>query len=388
MASQSDCRSAGPLHLVLVDGNAPWVRALFNAMPPHVQVSAFRTCGPIAAIRRPAAYLRDKKWRAIDPRWREQTVLVPSWSRLPRLTTTCWAHRIRQCQATARGELVIVYTLPYYAGLVPKFPTVPQVYFAFDPYGCYAGWDPQVVAAGEKQLLSQCDAAFAISTALAEDFRKQANCPVYVQPNGISQQFLQSFDAENPAPDDLPAGGAPVVGCVGQIGRAYDWDLLDAVVTQCPDLRFVFVGPIFEEGAEVRKRMDRLRASSNFHYLGPKPHDEVPKYIQHFDVCMIPLRLEPCNHRRSLLRVFDYLASGRPVVSTAVASAVEHSQFVEICRDSETMSQTLNRLCSNRGSSHDRQLRRDYLSAHTWEKRAELFLDNVRSAMSKRKGNA
>lgn len=388
MASPGDSRTNRPLHLVLVDGNAPWVRALFNAMPPHVQVSAFRTCGPIAAIRRPIAYLRDKRWRTVDQRWQEQTVLVPSWSRLPRLTTACWARRIRQCRAPAHGEMVIVYTLPYYSGLVPKFASVPQVYFAFDPYGCYSGWDPQVVADGEKRLLSQCDAAFAISTALADDFRKQAACPVYVQPNGISQQFLQAFDVQNPAPDDLPEGGAPVVGCVGQIGRAYDWDLLDAVVARCPDLRFVFVGPIFEEGVEVRQRMDRLRAAPNFVYLGPKPHNEIPRYIQRFDVCMIPLRPEPCNHRRSLLRVFDYLASGRPVVSTAVASAMEHSQFVEVCHDSEAMSQTLKRLCSNRRNTDDRQSRRDYLSAHTWERRAERFLGNVAAVISKRKGTS
>jgi hypothetical protein len=63
----------------------------------------------------------------------------------------------------------------------------------YDPYGCY-GWDQVVVAAGERELLNYCDAAFAISPALADDFRKQTDRPVFVQPNGVSEAFLKAFD--------------------------------------------------------------------------------------------------------------------------------------------------------------------------------------------------
>jgi len=298
MADTSEAAQPEPVHVLLVDSNAPWVRALFEAMPPHVTVSAFRTCGPIDVVRHPWRHFRGRRWRAIGERWFEQKVVVPSWSRLPRLTTATWARHINQRISTLSGDVVIVYTLPYYSDLPPKWMRAPQVYFAYDPYACYAGWDPAVVESGERGLSGQCDAAFAISSALADDFRKLSSRPVFVQPNGISQEFLRAFDKPHAAPNDLPLGGPPVVGCVGQIGRAYDWDLLDAIVSRCTEFRFVFVGPIVEEGLELRKRMDRLCTMPNVSYLGPKPHDEIPRYIQRFDVCLIPLRCEPCNRSK------------------------------------------------------------------------------------------
>ena len=126
----------------------------------------------------------------------------------------------------------MVYTLPQYARVANRglhsgrSGRTTEVYFAYDPYACYTGWDPVAVAAGERDLLTHCAAAFAISPALAEDFRKRTSRPVFVQPNGVSEIFLAAFDGPLPPPDDLPAGGPPVVGCVGQISRAYDWDLI------------------------------------------------------------------------------------------------------------------------------------------------------------------
>jgi glycosyltransferase involved in cell wall biosynthesis len=372
-----------PLDVLLMDANAPWVRSLFEAMPPDVNVWAFRPCGPSAAVRRPAEIARTRRWQETRPRWVERTIVVPSWSKAPRLTTAVCrfgvGRRLRRVE-----NPVIVYTLPYYSGLARYWLGVPRVYFAYDPYGCYTGWDAAAVAAGERAMIARCDAAFAISPALAEDFRKLGDRPVFVQPNGVSEQFVARFDGPLPPPDDLPVGGPPVVGCVGQISRAYDWDLLDVLIRSCPDLLFVFVGPVFGEAPEIRSRMDRVFAAANVRRLGAKPHAELPRYMQRFDVCLNPLRVEPCNDRRSVLRLFDYLASDRPVVSTAIAPALEHRPFVEVGHDADELAGLLRRLCGPGRPAVDRAARRDYLRRHTWERRAETFLFNLRSVLANR----
>jgi glycosyltransferase involved in cell wall biosynthesis len=349
-------------------------------MPADVSVHAVRPVGPAAAARRPLDLVRDWRWRQTAPRWWDQAVLVPSWSKAPRLTTAVCAARLGRRLAALGHDAVVVFTLPYYAGLAGRWPGVPKVYFAYDPYGCYTGWDPAVVAAGERQLLAHCDAAFAISPALADDFRRLTDRPVFVQPNGVSESFLAAFGGPLPPPADLPLGGPPVVGCVGQISRAYDWDLLADVVRLCPDLAFVFVGPVFDEGPAVRARTDAVLAAPNVRWLGPKPHAELPRYIQRFDVCLNPLRVEPCNDRRSLLRLYDYLASDRPVVSTAVASALDHRPHVEIGHDASGLAELLRRRVA--APAVDRAARRGDLRRHTWEKRAELFLSNLRSILN------
>jgi hypothetical protein len=369
------------LDIVLMDGNAPWVRALFMAMPAEVTVHAFRPRGPAAVARRPFALLRG--WRQAAPRWWERAVLIPSWSKTPRLTTGICSFHLGRRLADLGGDAVVVFTLPYYGRLARMWPDVPRVYFAYDPYQCYTGWDPATVAAGERDLLAHCDAAFAISQALAEDFREITDRPVFVQPNGISETFLAAFDGPLPAPADLPPGGPPIVGCVGQISRAYDWDLLDQMVRTCPDLLFVFVGPLFPEGPEIQSQIDGVFARPNVRWLGPRPHADLPRYINRFDVCFNPLRVEPCNDRRSLLRLYDYLASDRPVVSTAVASALEHRPYVEVARTVAEFADSLRRAASG-GLLADLAARRTYIQTHTWERRAELFLTNLMAIHGRR----
>jgi glycosyltransferase involved in cell wall biosynthesis len=260
---------------------------------------------------------------------------------------------------------------------------VPTVYFAYDPYQCYTGWDPAVVAAGEREMLARCDAAFAISPALAVDFRKVSQRPVFVQPNGVSATFLAAFEGPLPPPADLPPGGPPIIGCIGQISRAYDWELITELVRQSPELSFVFVGPIFDEGTAVKAQVERVFAAANVRWLGPKPHAELPRYINRFDVCLNPLRVEPCNDRRSLLRLYDYLASDRPIASTPVAAALEHRPHVEVGQDATDFAALLRRLTTG-NRVVDRAARRAYVRTHTWERRAELFLTNLRSAIANR----
>jgi glycosyltransferase involved in cell wall biosynthesis len=366
------------VNVLLVDGDAPWVRALFAAMPTDVTVHAFRKRGPGSAARRPLDLLRG--WHQTARGWWERNVLVPGWTKAPRLTARLWARALRRRLARL-DDAVVVYTLPHYGCVAGRSPAVPQVYFAYDPYQAYTGWDPAVMAAGERDLLARCDAAFAISPALADDLRKLTDRPVFVQPNGVSESFLAEFARPLKPPDDLPLGGPPIVGCIGQISRAYDWDLLDGLATTCRELSFVFVGPVLPEGSEVQARIDRLLAQPNVRWLGPRPHADLPRYIQRFDVCLNPLRVEPCNDRRSLLRLYDYLASDRPIVSTAVAAALDHRPYVEVDRDAAGIAELLRRAAAGK-IAVDREARRDYIRRHTWERRGELFLGNLRSVLA------
>ncbi len=369
------------MNVVLVDGEAPWVQTLFAAMPPDVTVHAFRPRGPAALIRQPVEPLHG--WRQTGPRWWERVLPVPSWSKAPRLTSSICAFLLGRRLMSLRNDAVVVYTLPYYGPLAARFASVPQVYFAYDPYRCYTGWDAAAIAAGEREMLDGCDAAFAISPALADDFRKLSNRPIFVQPNGVSEAFLAAFDEPLPPPADLPLGGPPIVGCVGQISRAYDWDLLAKLVRLNPGHLFVFVGPMFGEAPRVLAQIEAVFAAENVRWLGPKPHGELPRYINRFTVCLNPLRVEPCNNRRSLLRLYDYLASDRPIASTGVAAALEHRPHVEIGQDAAGLATLIGRM-SEEGYAVDRAARRQYVRLHTWGRRAETFLTNLRSVIANR----
>jgi hypothetical protein len=96
------------------------------------------------------------------------------------------------------------------------------------------------------------------------------------------------------------------------------------------------------------------------------------------DALFSPLAVTPLNNRRSLLRIYDYLATTRPIVSTPVSSAVEHSAHVQLAETPDAFTTALRR--ATESEEIDLHARRAYLLNHTWQKRAEQFLHNLRAA--------
>jgi len=166
----------------------------------------------------------------------------------------------------------------------------------------------------------------------------------------------------------------PRVGCVGQINSsAYDWELIEHLSANFPSAQFVFIGPRFKEGSSsAADRLETVFARPNVHWLGPKPHAHLSAYLRRFDVCINPLCVSEHNHRRSPLRLFDYLTSDRPIVSTAIAEAFNHVPFFGIGNDKEEFRQLLGEAFKVKVAP-DLERRRDYIAANTWQTRADEF---------------
>jgi glycosyltransferase involved in cell wall biosynthesis len=145
---------------------------------------------------------------------------------------------------------------------------------------------------------------------------------------GVSAPFLA-------APGPLPHrvhGGPPRLGYVGFIMERTDLDLLVDLAGRHPDWRIVLVGPEYPWGILARSG---LLAFANVEYGGLLAHERVPAFLQTVDVCLIPHRDDGFSRSMSPLKLLQYLASGRPVVSTAVAGLEHAADHISIARDRE-----------------------------------------------------
>jgi len=129
---------------------------------------------------------------------------------------------------------------------------------------------------------------------------------------------------------------------------------------------------------DVARMADRVFSRSNVAWLGFKRPDELSAYMSRSDVLLSPLAVTSANHRRSLLRIYDYLATDRPIVATSVASAIEHRSFVLLASTGEEFADALEVAAG--GSEVDQAARHAYLQQHTWEERAKTFLANLNQA--------
>lgn len=131
--------------------------------------------------------------------------------------------------------------------------------------------------------------------------------------NGVD---LDRFRPEGEVASDLPQD-RPVIGYHGAVATWFDLGLLAGLVALLPDFEFVVVGPI-EAGLS-----DRLPAAPNLSWLGSRSSDEIDRYVRGFDVGIIPFVVDEMTEAVTPLKLFEYLASGKPVVSTRLPACVE-----------------------------------------------------------------
>lgn len=147
-------------------------------------------------------------------------------------------------------------------------------------------------------------------------------------------RFAQAVDECFLAPaSDLPhriTGARPRLGYLGFIMERTDLDLLAAVAARRPDWDVVLAGPEYPRGYVSESG---LLALPNVRWLGEVPNREAPAFLQSLDVCLIPHRDTKYSRSMQPLKLYQYLGSGRPVVSTPVGGLEDVIDHVQVARD-------------------------------------------------------
>jgi len=130
----------------------------------------------------------------------------------------------------------------------------------------------------------------------------------------------------------------PVLGYFGVVDERMDYELLAKLADANPDWSIAMVGPVLKVEAHT------LPQRPNLHWLGQKNYAELPAYCKGFDVCLMPFALNEATEYINPTKALEYMATGKPVVSTAVADVVSnfgsvvkiagtHGEFTALCRE-------------------------------------------------------
>ena len=166
------------------------------------------------------------------------------------------------------------------------------------------------LAESERALLARTDVVFAQYEQLAADLRRQHG-NVHVVPFGVD---LAAFRTD--AARERPAAAQPVIGYVGGLHWHVDLELVARAARLRPGWRFVFVG-------SEHTNVDALRREPNIELRGMRPHEELVEHILGFDVCIVPYMLSEYTATVVPTKINEYLAVGRPVVSTPMPAVLD-----------------------------------------------------------------
>lgn len=200
------------------------------------------------------------------------------------------------------------------------------IYDCVDEHSEYTGLiNKQVMLDMEQDLLEACDFVFVTAVGLyntKKDFARR----IYFLPNAANvEHFMQAQDPVTTVPDDITAIKGPIVGFVGVIQDWIDLGLIASVAKSYPSWSVVLVGPV-GVGVDV----SALQSLPNVHFLGRKDVRDLPRYLKAFDVCLNPFKLNELTDKVSPLKFYEYLASGKPIVTVNMPGVRDFADVVEI----------------------------------------------------------
>jgi glycosyltransferase involved in cell wall biosynthesis len=197
-------------------------------------------------------------------------------------------------------------------------------------------------------------------------------------PNGVDFEWFQDRAARQGSPPDIQVMSHPTAGYVGVLRAWFDYDLVGHLARSMPDVSFIIVGPV-----DFEFRNEHLRAIPNLRWVGRRDYGEMPRYIDAFDVCLIPFMAGKVSQTTNPVKVFEYFALGKPVVSTPMHELLPFKndgllRFAE--GTEEFVSAIRESLAEPAGDLTER--RRDVARRHSWHALTELMLSNLNPGTS------
>ncbi|HUR12222.1 MAG TPA: glycosyltransferase family 1 protein [Flavitalea sp.] len=167
----------------------------------------------------------------------------------------------------------------------------------------------------EKELLSKADIVFTGGHSLYEA-KKNRHDNIHAFPSSIDKSHFAKARVHVADPEDQSAIPHPRIGFYGVIDERMDLDLISQVAEQRPDLHFIMIGPVLKIDSASLPR------PGNIHYLGSKCYEELPSYLGGWDIAMIPFALNESTRYISPTKTPEYLAAGKPVISTSIRDVI------------------------------------------------------------------
>jgi len=246
----------------------------------------------------------------------------------PEQTTAACRALLDAHLAEAAAPLVAWYYTPMMLPFSEHLSADCVVYDCMDELANFRFAPPDLLP-NEARLLSRADLVFTGGYSLYEAKRGR-HARVYPFPSSVDRAHFAAARASATDPADQAALPRPRLGFYGVIDERIDLALLAHLADARPDWSLVMVGPV------VKISEDDLPRRANIHYLGGKSYAELPVYLGGWDVALMPFAINEATRFISPTKTPEYLAAGRPVVSTPITDVIRHYGEMEGVRIAAT----------------------------------------------------
>jgi GT2 family glycosyltransferase len=271
-------------------------------------------------------------------------------------------------------ENPIVWALPYNAHLVDRWSTRTVVYDLIDDLSVFP-YRQSFLRANHDRMLETADVVFYVARRLREELGGRRHGAHYL-PNAVEYSRFAAPAADellDPRFHQLLQEGKPIVGYYGALASWLDVGLLAAVADARRDWSFVLIGHALSDVPSLRP----LTRLANVAVLPAQPYPKLPAYLSRFTAAMIPFVLNPITEATSPLKLFEYFAGGKPVISAAMPECAAFEEVL-IARTAEEFSAALDVAARRSGDALFQERLRAIARRNSWPLRARTIVQELR----------
>jgi glycosyltransferase involved in cell wall biosynthesis len=258
-------------------------------------------------------------------------------------------------------------SVPLYRRLQPTL----TFYHRLDDFGAM---NPSLIDV-ENQLESISDVIFVVSPNLQQQHRARGREAVLL-PNAVDLElFAKTLDGQTRPPSDLQSIPPPRIGFVGTFSPDWiDVDLVAEIARRRVDWSVVIIGSVW------KKEVPSL--PPNVYVMGKRPYFQLPQYLSGLDVCLVPFKNNPITHGASPLKLYEYLAAGRAVVSTPVPDLPAFETVVWCAEDVPSFIRAIQEALTVAHDPYEQRRRVEAVAPHSWDARARTLIQHLTLALA------
>lgn len=249
------------------------------------------------------------------------------------------------------------------------WPQARIVYDCVDDHAVQAGPDRNAERVREEeQAILKRAALVTVTSRRLYDQKKPFNSNVHLVEQGGDVELFTPAPFHPTRTLTSLEGRGIIVGSVGALDSyKFNFDLIERTARAHPEWQFVFVGqPVVESGNEALARVEAL---PNVTVVGAVAREEVPAYVQRFDVCIIPYRANDYNRASFPLKFWEFMASGKPIVVSGLPELKHYAELIGYAESAEQFDEAIKKALLS--PEVGKQKRISLAQEHSWEKRVE-----------------
>lgn len=232
-------------------------------------------------------------------------------------------------------------------------------------------WGKKHTRKAEDKVIKEVDKVFAVSEKLLGKAR-ELNPNTFYLPNATSFENFNRVTKQIPISPEILTYPQPRIGYVGKITPwRIDFDLIRYISEARPDWSILMIGPVHPD---ARVLADELSKQGNVFFTGPKNYYSLPEYIKGFNVCILPHKIDSLTESMDPIKLYDYLATGKPIVASGIKEAFKFSNVIKIAHSKEQFLSFLDQIVDDTAPNDKSRQQIDIAKENSWENRTNQLI--------------